>query len=86
MILTSSIVGLFISLAGILLLAKADNARHAKEDILQLSKGQKQLILAVIMLPLLFYIAMGQATSLLIWIGGVSVIGWVVALLPKHWV
>lgn len=86
MIIISSVTGMLVSFVGLLLLAKSDQSRHPDNNKFPLSANKRKLLVGLVVIPLLFYVALGQITSLLVWIGGISVLGWLIALIPKRWV
>ncbi len=84
-VLIHSTIAIVFSLACLLLLIRSDAKRHRKDNHLMLINSRMRLIIGLsASLPLLVLFAIGSYTALLVWMGAVSVAGWLLAMIPSH--
>ena len=86
MTLLGSVLAILVSSVVFSVLAKTDPVRHKRSEALTfVSPSWRRLLLWLAWLPGIVLLFIGHHTSLLVWLGAMSIIGWVVALLPKEW-
>ena len=83
-ILSSSLIAIFFSSVCLLLLIKSDDKRHRSDgDMIKLSRPLRLASGWLCALPCLVLLFFGFYSSLFIWLGAITVIGWLIAFLPR---
>lgn len=82
--LVSAIAVLF-SMICLLALLKSDGKRYRREGRrFDLPRTARALLVCAGLLPGMVLTALGYYSSLLVWLGSITVIGWALALLPPR--
>ncbi len=80
-----SMLTILISALSIALLIKSDTKRHRKTDnLFPLSSKIRKTLGWTSLLPCALCLVLANYTALLIWLGAVTVIGWLLAMLPAR--
>lgn len=81
---TTSLLAIFGSLCCLLALAKANPKRHRTQgSAWQLPARAKSLLVVLSLVPGVVLCFMSMAPSFLVWLGAITIAGWVVAMLPE---
>ena len=81
----ASAIAVLFSMICLLALIKSDGKRYRREGRrFDLPRTVRALLVCAGLLPSLVLTALGYYSSLLVWLGSVTVIGWVLALLPPR--
>ena len=81
----ASAIAVLFSMICLLALIKSDGKRYRREgERFYLPRTARVLLLCAGLLPGVVLTALGYYSSLLVWLGSITVIGWVLALLPPR--
>ncbi len=84
-VIATSSIATAVSLVCVVLLAKSDDKRHRRGGRgWPLSSGVRRCLAGLCLMPGLVLMFTGYATSLLVWLGAITVLGWLAALLPRR--
>jgi len=82
--LVYSVFALLLSALCFVVLMKSDKKRHRRsERYAPVNKNVKALAVCVSLSPCLWLTMLGSYSGLLVWLGGVTVAGWLLTMLPK---
>ncbi|TQV81219.1 hypothetical protein FKG94_08940 [Exilibacterium tricleocarpae] len=83
--LISSLLAVLCSGIGLVVLSKSDAKRHRKDsEHWPLPKSIRWLTVVAVLLPGFALGFTGLVSSLLVWLGAITVSGWLIALLPRR--
>ena len=81
----ASAIAVLFSMICLLALIKSDGKRYRREGRrFDLPRTARTLLVCAGLLPGLVLTALGYYSSLLVWLGSITLIGWVLALLPPR--
>lgn len=81
----ASASAVLFSMICLLALIKSDGKRYRREGRrLDLPRTIRALLVCAGLLPSVVLTALGYYSSLLVWLGSITVMGWVLALLPPR--
>ena len=84
MTLSMSLLALLFSMLCFVLLMKSDRKRHRRcETLLALPANYRPWLACLSVSPFLVFIYLGSLPALFIWLGGITLIGWLLVMLPK---
>lgn len=79
-----SAIMLFLSGACLLLLIRSDAKRHRREGMVMYLPGSVRATLAwASVFPFIILLFLGQYSALLVWLGAITVLGWMLASIPS---
>lgn len=78
-------LALLFSVIGFALLALTDAKRHRRGRLrFNLRQSQRIVVVLITVLPGAILPSLGLYSGLLVWVGGCTVLGWLVALVPSR--